>query len=239
VNKVSQRNPPENTQQAFFWNRENYRTPEQVQAASALVPRRNPIMSRSAQEILEEAPQLPPGEFDWLIGEVLQAGDGSSDAEIEASWKTEAERRVADGNAGAAATYSWEEIEAPLRARLARWQRSSSASGPRLRRRSLRSGAQGLALETWEPISRYNLPMSPSAQRILEEARQLPPDEVDWLVESLLIKDRSQAEAQIEAAWDSEIERRLHEIDSGTVEMIPLEDVIAEMDATIRARQRG
>jgi hypothetical protein len=81
--------------------------------------------------------------------------------------------------------------------------------------------------------------MSRSAQEILEEARQLPPDEVDWIVESLLIKDKSPAEEQIEAAWDSEIKRRLDEIDSGAVEMIPLEVVLAEMDATIRARQRG
>jgi putative addiction module component (TIGR02574 family) len=69
--------------------------------------------------------------------------------------------------------------------------------------------------------------MSPSAQKILEEALQLPPDELDWLVESLLIKDKSPAEAEIEAAWDSEIKRRLDEIDSGAVEMIPLEDVLA------------
>ena len=81
--------------------------------------------------------------------------------------------------------------------------------------------------------------MSRSAQEILEEARQLPPDDVDWIVESLLIKDKSPADAQIEAAWDSEIKRRLGEIDSGAVEMIPLEVVLAEMDATIRARQRG
>jgi putative addiction module component (TIGR02574 family) len=81
--------------------------------------------------------------------------------------------------------------------------------------------------------------MSPSAQKILEEALQLPPDELDWLVESLLIKEKSEPEAEIEAAWDSEIKRRLDEIDSGAVEMIPLDDVIAEMDATIRARQHG
>jgi putative addiction module component (TIGR02574 family) len=80
--------------------------------------------------------------------------------------------------------------------------------------------------------------MSPSAQRILEEALQLPPDELDWLVESLLIKDKSESEAQIEAAWDVEIKRRLDEIDSGAVEMIPLEEVLARMDARIIARRR-
>jgi plasmid stabilization system protein ParE len=84
--------------------------------------------------------------------------------------------------------------------------------------------------------------MSRSAQEILEEARQLPPDEVDWIIESLLIKDTSPAEPQIKAAWDSEIKRRLDEIDSGAVEMIPAERVHARMIARLspaaRARMR-
>ena len=84
--------------------------------------------------------------------------------------------------------------------------------------------------------------MSASAQKILEEALQLPPDELDWLVESLLIKDRGEPEAEIEAAWDIEIKRRLDEIDSGAVEMIPAEQVHAEMMARLspgaRARLR-
>jgi putative addiction module component (TIGR02574 family) len=77
-------------------------------------------MSLTAAQLLEEARRLPPSEFDWLIGELLQEGDGSSDAEIEASWKDEVERRVAEVEAGTAVTYSWEEVEAELRARLAK-----------------------------------------------------------------------------------------------------------------------
>ena len=80
--------------------------------------------------------------------------------------------------------------------------------------------------------------MSRSAQEIVEEARQLPPDEVDWIIESLLIKEKSPVEAQIETAWDSEIKRRLDEIDSGAVKMIPLKDVLARMDARLQSRQR-
>ena len=72
------------------------------------------------EEILEEARQLPPADFDWLVGELLQQGDGSSDAEIDASWKAEVERRETASAAGTAVTSSWEEVEAPLRARLAR-----------------------------------------------------------------------------------------------------------------------
>ena len=83
-------------------------------------------MNRSAAEVLEDVRRLPPGDRDWLIGELLQSGDGSSDAEIDASWKAEVERRVAEAEAGTAVTYSWEEVEAPLRARLAGLSQSLS-----------------------------------------------------------------------------------------------------------------
>jgi putative addiction module component (TIGR02574 family) len=71
--------------------------------------------------------------------------------------------------------------------------------------------------------------MSPNAQRLLDEARQLPPAEREWLAECLLIRDQSASPAEIESAWDDEIKRRLHEIDSGTVQMIPGEEVMERM----------
>lgn len=81
--------------------------------------------------------------------------------------------------------------------------------------------------------------MNRSAQEILEDARKLPPHEVSWLIENLLQDGESEPEAEIEAAWDSEIKRRIEEIDSGAVEMVPLDNVLARMDARIKARQRG
>ena len=83
-----------------------------------LESRYNLPMDRTAAEILEQARKLPPSEINWLIGELLQEGDGSSEAEIEASWKSEVERRVADADAGNGSTCSWEEVQVPLRARL-------------------------------------------------------------------------------------------------------------------------
>lgn len=77
-------------------------------------------MNRSAAKVLEDVRRLPPGDIDWLLGELLQAGDGSNAAKIDAAWKTEVERRVAEADAGNAVTCTWEEVEAPLRARLAR-----------------------------------------------------------------------------------------------------------------------
>jgi putative addiction module component (TIGR02574 family) len=71
--------------------------------------------------------------------------------------------------------------------------------------------------------------MSPNAQRLLDEARQLSPDEREWLAESLLINEEGVSAAEVESAWDAEIKRRLDEIDSGAVEMIPGDEVMARM----------
>jgi len=87
-------------------------------------------------------------------------------------------------------------------------------------------------------VSRYNPPMNRSAQEILEDARQLPLSEVNWLIESLLQERDSPPDAQIEAAWDGEIKRRLDEIDSGAVELIAGDEVRAEMIASLSAGAR-
>ncbi|MGA3264995.1 MAG: hypothetical protein ABSC47_13240 [Terracidiphilus sp.] len=44
-------------------------------------------MSRSAAEILEDARQLPPGELDWLIQNLLHVEDGAPEGEIYAAWR--------------------------------------------------------------------------------------------------------------------------------------------------------
>jgi hypothetical protein len=44
-------------------------------------------MNRSAAEILEDARQLPPGDLDWLIQNLLHEGDGLREEETEAAWR--------------------------------------------------------------------------------------------------------------------------------------------------------
>jgi hypothetical protein len=44
-------------------------------------------MSRNAAEILEDARQLPPGDLDWLVRNLLQEGDGTSEEEAYAAWR--------------------------------------------------------------------------------------------------------------------------------------------------------
>jgi hypothetical protein len=84
--------------------------------------------------------------------------------------------------------------------------------------------------------------MSRSVQDILEDARKLPPAEVDWLVESLLIEHQA-AKPEVAAAWDAEIKHRLDEIDSGTVELIPGEqartEIVAGLSSEARAQRRA
>jgi hypothetical protein len=106
-------------------------------------------------------------------------------------------------------------------------------------------GSPGLDFETWElrghallSIPRYNLHMKRSAAEVLEDVRRLPPGDVDWLIGELLQGGDGSSDAEIEASWKAEVEQRVVEIDSGAVEMLPLEDVLARMDARILARHR-
>lgn len=76
--------------------------------------RYNPGMSTDAQKILDLARQLPPSEREWVAhGLLIEDGE-----EVDAQWAAEVERRVADANSPDAVTYSWDEVEARLRARL-------------------------------------------------------------------------------------------------------------------------
>jgi hypothetical protein len=80
--------------------------------------------------------------------------------------------------------------------------------------------------------------MNRSARKILEDARQLSLSEVNWLIENLLQEREAASEAGIEAAWNGEIKRRLDEIDSGAVELIPGDEVRAELLASLSPEAR-
>ena len=54
------------------------------------------------------------------------------------------------------------------------------------------------------PIPRYNLAMNRSAAEILEDARQLPPGDLEWLVQSLLHEEDGASEVEF-AAWQKEV----------------------------------
>ena len=84
--------------------------------------------------------------------------------------------------------------------------------------------------------------MNRTAHEILEDAQNLAPGEVDWLIENLLIRGSNasmiEADMEIEKAWDDEIKHRLAEIDTGAVTLIPGEQIRAEILATLSKQAR-
>jgi hypothetical protein len=47
-------------------------------------------MKRTAAQILKDARQLPPGDLDWLIQNLLDEGKGASEEAAYAAWQKEA-----------------------------------------------------------------------------------------------------------------------------------------------------
>jgi putative addiction module component (TIGR02574 family) len=72
--------------------------------------------------------------------------------------------------------------------------------------------------------------LKPQVSEVLEKALALSTQDrgliIDRLIESL---DNEPAEEGVEAAWSEEIKRRVEEIQSGKVEMIPGEQVLSEL----------
>jgi putative addiction module component (TIGR02574 family) len=65
--------------------------------------------------------------------------------------------------------------------------------------------------------------------QIFHEASQLPENERAELAGLLLESLEAEPGPDIEAAWSEEVERRIRQIDSGQVELIPWEKVRADL----------
>lgn len=79
--------------------------------------------------------------------------------------------------------------------------------------------------------------MAALLKEIENQALQLSPQERGQLIHRLIVSLEGPAEDTPEAvaqAWDEEIARRVAEIDAGTVELIPHEQVMAEIDEMLR-----
>ncbi len=76
--------------------------------------------------------------------------------------------------------------------------------------------------------------MTQEVSDLLKKALALPPEARAELADSLLESlDREPAEEGVEAAWSEEIQRRIEEIDSGKVQMIPYEEVRRRLAARL------
>ena len=78
----------------------------------------------------------------------------------------------------------------------------------------------------------------PTMPTLVEElsarAKTLPRHDRARLAEELLDSLQGDSDAEADAAWDREIERRVAEIETGTVKLISAEDVHAEARRLIR-----
>lgn len=66
-------------------------------------------------------------------------------------------------------------------------------------------------------------------QQIMEEARQLRPEQRGELFDLMLAESFSQSDPEIDAGWRKEVRRRIDDIESGKVQGIPGDQVMAEL----------
>ena len=64
---------------------------------------------------------------------------------------------------------------------------------------------------------------------IVEETSQLPADVVAELIDRILLARHGGIEPDVEAAWKTEVDRRIEEIETGKVEGIPAEESLARV----------
>ncbi len=71
--------------------------------------------------------------------------------------------------------------------------------------------------------------MAKSARELFEEAMELDPEERATLLRLLIESVDAESEDGVEDAWRVEIERRMAQLDSGTVQTIPWEELRARL----------
>jgi putative addiction module component (TIGR02574 family) len=71
--------------------------------------------------------------------------------------------------------------------------------------------------------------MARSARELFEEAMKLGPEERATLMRLLIDTLDAESQEGAEDAWRVEVERRIAELDSGTVEAVPWEQVRARL----------
>jgi len=71
--------------------------------------------------------------------------------------------------------------------------------------------------------------MPREAAQILHEALELPPEQRAALADSLLNSLDTEVDADVEQAWQDEIEQRIESVRNGTAEMVPWEEVQARL----------
>jgi putative addiction module component (TIGR02574 family) len=72
--------------------------------------------------------------------------------------------------------------------------------------------------------------MAPDVEEILNAALKLNDEEKAALAASLLESLDPQVDDDVEGAWQAEIQKRLHEVETGTVSLVPWSEVRKMLD---------
>jgi len=75
-------------------------------------------MSTTADSILGTALSLPADDRARIAAELIASLDEGEDADVEAAWAAEIDRRIAEIESGEVETVSWEEARARVRSKL-------------------------------------------------------------------------------------------------------------------------
>ena len=81
--------------------------------------------------------------------------------------------------------------------------------------------------------------MSTAAKDIVEAALKLDPEVRAEVAEEILESLADSSYGELSPAWEKELDRRAQEIEEGRVELIPAEQVFAEIEASLRTRRAG
>lgn len=75
--------------------------------------------------------------------------------------------------------------------------------------------------------------MALTVEQIVEEAQQWPADVVSDLVDRLMLAKHGGMDPDLDSAWRSEAQRRIAELENGSVRGVPLEDTLAKARAIL------
>ncbi len=76
--------------------------------------------------------------------------------------------------------------------------------------------------------------MTPVLKQVSDDALHLPAQDRAQLAHLLIVSIDDEDEADVSAAWDAELEKRVQEIREGKVKGVPAEEVFARLDAKHR-----
>ena len=77
--------------------------------------------------------------------------------------------------------------------------------------------------------------MPTKTREVLQQALRLPPEERARVARGIISSLEPEGDADVEIAWQKEISRRLAEVKSGSVKLVPWETVLRRARSKIRA----